>query len=431
MKPILQLALDFFELPRALKLADEVVNFGVDWIEVGTPLIKSEGLEAVRVFRKKFPKHFIVADMKTMDTGRLEMELAAKAGANLATVMASASRSTIKECIEAGKNYGFYVCVDLLEASNPVESAKIAEELGAYCVGVHIPIDAQMKGEEPFEIIKKVREVVNIKIAAAGGLNSENAPLAVKAGADVIIVGGAITKADNAVEAVKKIRQAIDQLVSIKTELYRKYKSTEIIDAFMKVSTPNISDSMHRGGVLEGIKLVSGYGKKMIGQAVTVRTYPGDWAKPVEAIDIASEGNVIVIDAGGCGPAVWGELATWSAHIRKVGGVVINGAVRDIDEIKKLDFPVFCKLVMPNAGEPKGFGEINVPLKISGNTINPGDWIIGDENGVVVVAQERAHEIANRALDVLEKENRIRKEIKEGSSLAKVTELLKWEKTIG
>jgi 3-hexulose-6-phosphate synthase/6-phospho-3-hexuloisomerase len=83
---------------------------------------------------------------------------------------------------------------------------------------------------------------------------------------------------------------------------------------------------------------------------------------------------------------------------------------------------------MPTAYEPKGLGEIGVPVKVGGVRINPGDWIVGDDDGVVAIPKEKVVEIANRAMDVLERENRIRREIMEGSTLSKVTELLRWEK---
>ena len=169
-------------------------------------------------------------------------------------------------------------------------------------------------------------------------------------------------------------------------------------------------------------------GVKMVGRAVTVRTYPGDWAKPVEAIDVAEPGDVIVIDAGGVEPAVWGELATWSCLRKGIKGVVIEGAIRDVPEVEKLKFPAFARLTTPNAGEPKGFGEIGVPIVVGGQRIFPGDWLVGDDDGVVVIPKEKVEEVANRAMDVLERENRIRKEIQEGGTLGSVTELLKWEK---
>ena len=166
----------------------------------------------------------------------------------------------------------------------------------------------------------------------------------------------------------------------------------------------------------------------MVGPAVTVRTYPGDWAKPVEAIDNAAAGDIIVIDVGGAEPAVWGELATHSSIQKKISGVVIDGAIRDVEEVKKLKFPAFVRIVTPCAGEPKGFGEIGVPVRAGGLIIHPGDWIVGDDDGVIAIPQKEAVEITNRAMDVLERENRIRKEILDGGTLAKVTHLLRWEK---
>ena len=195
------------------------------------------------------------------------------------------------------------------------------------------------------------------------------------------------------------------------------------------VSVANLSDALHRGGVLEGLRPLAP-GMRLAGPALTVRTYPGDWAKPVEAIDLAQPGDVLVIDAGGVGPAIWGELATHSAIQRGLAGVVIDGAIRDSGDIVKLGFPAFSRLVMPNAGEPKGFGEIGIPIRIGNQKIEPGDWLLGDDDGVAVLPQKMAVEYANRAMDVLEKENRIREEIKEGRTLAQVTDLLRWEKKV-
>ena len=99
MEPVLQVALDFLNLNRALKVAEEAVAGGVDWLEAGTPLIKSEGLDSIRELRKKFPRATIVADMKIMDVGRMESEAAAKAGANIVCVLGAASDATIRECV--------------------------------------------------------------------------------------------------------------------------------------------------------------------------------------------------------------------------------------------------------------------------------------------------------------------------------------------
>ncbi len=427
MEPVLQLALDFVDSHRAIKCAEEAVKGGVTWLEAGTPLIKAEGLHIVRELRKRFPKATLVADMKTIDAGRLEVEIAAKAGANVVEVLALSSDACLGECVEAAKNYGVEIMADLIEVNNPVQRAKELESLGVHYIGVHTGIDEQMRGSNPWETLKGVCRAVKIPVAAAGGINSETAGQAVQAGASIIVVGGAIHKSADAVLAAKIILKAIKSRKAIKTDLFKRVGADQLKATFLKVSTANISDALHRHGDLPHI-LARVAGAKMAGPAVTVRTYPGDWAKPVEAIDKARPGDVIVVDAGGVGPAVWGELATLSALKKKVAGIVIDGALRDLPELLKMGLPAFSRLVMPTAGEPKGFGEINVPIKISGVRVCPGDWIVGDADGVVVVPREKAVESANRAMGVLESENRIRKEIEQGGTLSSVTELLKWEK---
>jgi len=104
--------------------------------------------------------------------------------------------------------------------------------------------------------------------------------------------------------------------------------------------------------------------------------------------------------------------------------------VRDIDTIRTIGFPVAATLVTPTAGEPKGFGEINVTIKIGGVQISPGDWIVADESGVVRIPRAKLVEVANRAQDVLEHENRLREEIRRKATLGSVAELHRWEKHI-
>lgn len=426
-RTVLQVALDFSELSRALRCARLAVEGGADWLEAGTPLIKSEGLEAVRRLRAEFPRHTLVADMKTMDAGRAEVEMAAKAGADIVLVLGLASDSTLRECIEAARNYGCRVAVDLLNVADAAARAAAVAALGAEHVGVHLAIDEQMAGRDPFEALARIAEAVDIPVAVAGGINSETAPAAVRAGAAIVVVGGAVTKAEDPKAATCNIKRALATLEAVPTRLFKRRGEPQILEVLKAVSAANLSDALHRGGALDGIRPVA-RGRRMYGPVYTVRTYPGDWAKPVEAIDAAAKGSVIVIDAGGAPPAVWGELATESALQRGIAGVVIEGAVRDTGEIAALGFPAFARHITPNAGEPKGFGELDVPVRIAGREVKPGDFALGDDDGVVVLPREIAVEYANRAMDVLEKENRIRQEIREGRTLAKVVELLRWEK---
>ena len=430
MKIALQLALDLLNGERAIKIANDSINGGVDWLEAGTPLIKSEGMDIIRQLKENFPGKTIVADMKTMDTGAFETEMAAKAGADIVCLLGVADDSTIKDAIKSARKYGCKIMVDLIGENDKIKRSIQLEKLGADYLCMHVGIDEQMIGKKPTETLKKIADKTNIPIAAAGGINSETVFENINAGASIIIVGGAITKAKDVTLATKQIKKAISDKKKIKTDLFKKYDKTELKKAFNMVSTPNVSDAMHKTGQMEDIRPVK-LGFHMVGQALTVRTIDGDWAKPVEAIDKADAGQVLIIDVNGGKTAIWGELATWSAKQKKLSGVVIDGTIRDLEDIVKIDLPVFARHVSPTAGEPKGLGEIGAEVKCGNQNVKSGDWIIGDDSGVVVIPQEIAQEIANRALDVKEHENRIREEIKKGGSLGTIVKVKKWEKKIG
>jgi 3-hexulose-6-phosphate synthase/6-phospho-3-hexuloisomerase len=426
---ILQVALDVLELERAIEIGKESAEGGADWLEAGTPLIKSEGMNAIRTLKEFFPDVKIVADMKTMDTGAIEVEMAAKSGASVVSLLAVADNTVIEEAIKSARKYGVAIMVDIMNAEDPVKRAKELEEMGVDYVCVHVGIDQQMRGMDTLSLLKKVSAAISTPLAVAGGVDAEMASEAVNLGADVIIVGGNITRSAKVRESTIKIRESMDLGIAGREEIKRMKKTLDeqIFELFMQVSTPNISDAMHRKGVMRGIKPLF-EDIKLVGKAVTVQTFEGDWAKPVEATERGEEGDVIVVYAGSKDVAIWGELASWSCKQKEIAGIVIDGAVRDVEEIRRMRFPVFAKYVVPNAGEPKGFGELNVEIKCGGEEVKPGDWIIGDDNGVVVVPKKHAYEIARRAKEVWKNEERVREEIKRGKTLSQVLDLYKWEK---
>jgi len=425
-KVVLQVALDLLELNRAVQIAKEALAGGADWIEAGTPLIKSEGMQAIRTLREQFPNAVILADMKIADTGTMEVEMAAKAGANIVCILAEADDTVIKEAVRASRLYGTRLMADLINVKNPVARTRALESLGVDIIVAHVGIDQQMIGKNSLDLLKDIQGAVHIPVAVAGGLDAVTAGDAVNHGADIVIVGGWIARSADVTGSTQLIRQSIDSPSIQAPE--KKSLDEEIHSLFMQVSTPNISDAMHRKGALPGLVSVCGT-VKMAGKAVTVQTFAGDWAKPVEAIEVAKTGDVLVINNdGGIHVAPWGELATLSCMKKGIAGVVIDGAVRDIDDIRAMKFPLFARAIVPNAGEPKGMGEINAEIVCCGQYIRPGDWVVGDESGVVMIPHERAYEVARRALEVKKTEARIREEIRRGSTLSEVSELIKWEK---
>src|SRR5207253_3910990 len=128
--PVVQLSLDLTDLKEALETARIAVEAGVDWLEAGTPLLLAEGLHGVKELRAAFPRHPIVADLKTMDGGYLEAEMMARAGATHVVVMGRAHVETIKRVVKAGRDYGIKVMGDNLGCEDKAAASRRIEELG-------------------------------------------------------------------------------------------------------------------------------------------------------------------------------------------------------------------------------------------------------------------------------------------------------------
>jgi RraA family protein len=190
----------------------------------------------------------------------------------------------------------------------------------------------------------------------------------------------------------------------------------KLLAELARMVTPHLSDSMERlyagGAQLRPMH----DGTKLCGPAFTVRTSPGDNLLVHKAIDIAEPGDVIVVDAGGVNDnAIIGELMSARAEQRGVGGMVIWGAIRDSAELRQGSFPVYASGVTHRGPYKNGPGEINVAISIGGMTVNPGDIVVGDADGLVAIPQDQAEGILASAKAILAKEEKSMKEIKAGT----------------
>lgn len=199
----LQVALDVLSLKEALYITKKCSNAHI--LEAGTPLIKSEGIKVVTRLKKYFPDKTIVADMKTMDVGYLETEMAGKAGADIVSILAAADDNTIKSAIDAGKKLNVKISCDLINIKETIKRAKQLERLGVDYLSLHLGIDQQRKSKYPYPTLRKLCKTVKIPVAAAGGLTDKNVKDVINAGAEIIIVGSFITKSKDPGHATELI----------------------------------------------------------------------------------------------------------------------------------------------------------------------------------------------------------------------------------
>ncbi len=164
----------------------------------------------------------------------------------------------------------------------------------------------------------------------------------------------------------------------------------EVVAGFARHDVAKIGDAMARQGLVDHrIKPVRA-GMRVLGPAVTVLTRPGDALYVAHAADVAQPGDVIVIDAGGFDDlsVIGDRIAYYMMKIRSVAGIVVDGAVRDVAGIRELGLPTFCKGVTARLSGSQGPGAINVPIVCGGVVVNPGDLVVGDDDGVVIVPRD-------------------------------------------
>lgn len=166
-----------------------------------------------------------------------------------------------------------------------------------------------------------------------------------------------------------------------------------------------VSDCMNRCQVMAGAIKPVVRGMTLLGQARTVTCMVGDNSAVHIAIGMLEPGQILVVDAGGFeDTAIWGGIMTRAALQQKIGGLVVDGAVRDVAEIREFGFSTFARAIVP-AGPHKGFGGIiDGPISCAGCPVKSGDIVIGDDDGVCVVPLERADEILAASLDKIAQE---------------------------
>ena len=191
------------------------------------------------------------------------------------------------------------------------------------------------------------------------------------------------------------------------------------------VSTCQVSDAYNgiskRSGAIQSIKPVNNL--KVFGSIFTAETASDDWGTSALAIDAAGEGDILFFKVDCDDKAIWGELASTCARDNGIKATVIYGSARDFDALLHMDYPVFASNFCPNAGSALGLGTLNESIEVDGVEINPGDFFIGDESGVVVIPKEMFSQTMAATLAVKVKESNIIKAIDDGKTLAEIVGL--------
>ena len=194
----------------------------------------------------------------------------------------------------------------------------------------------------------------------------------------------------------------------------------KVVQAFVGMPVANIGDIMNRMSCM-ATRIKPLNKAPLLGPAFTVKVRAGDNLLFHKAIDMAQPGDILVVDAqGDLTYAITGELMMGWCQRRKIGGVIIDGCVRDVEALSQMhDLPIYAAGINPNGPLKEGGGEINFPAMCGGLVVNPGDIIVGDQDGVVVVSPADAEAVLEKTRAIMAREKGVIKDI----------ETLSWDRT--
>jgi bifunctional enzyme Fae/Hps len=219
MPPYVQIALDMPDIDALKKVVYQLPKSDRILFEVGTPLVKRYGMEVIREIRKFAKDAFVIADLKTLDVGQVEVDLAFNETADAVVVSGLASSSTINKFIYESKRLGIYSSVDMMEVNDPLGVLKGLDDTPDIVI-LHRGIDEESKGKTRWQVIQDIKNELpgkKILFSVAGGIREETAKEALKKGADILIVGRYITQSKD----VEKAARGLLNLVGEDMDLYR------------------------------------------------------------------------------------------------------------------------------------------------------------------------------------------------------------------
>jgi RraA family protein len=182
-----------------------------------------------------------------------------------------------------------------------------------------------------------------------------------------------------------------------------------------------LSDALGKTGAMDHDMKCFSANCRMAGPAATLRVHTADILMVGKALSMCAPGKVLVIDGQGeRNTALWGSIITVAARLKQLQGVVIDGAIRDVARIRRDRLPVFARSVVPNAGGAEYIGELNIPIQCGGVVVNPGDWVVGDEDGVVVIPANRLSNVLKKAELLGQIEKQIERAVRRGQDLASI-----------
>lgn len=408
----LYIGLDFLHLENALFYAEQCIAGGIEYLEIGSLLLKNTGFNSVRIFKERFPSIKMVCDLKIIQPQSLEIESIARAQVFAVTISGAISEKNFQSCLSMIKQNSLKAYLDFRGCALSViqNAMPLISQADAIIVDF-IP--------RSHAIFQQIASMTDTPLFIHSFSLEENDIKNISNLASTLVVSIEEGTGLSAKETISKLKSTLSKTETQAEISQKEYNEETLRDKIRQISTVHICEVYRKPVFLEKVYPLHRF-TKIVGRAYTLRVWPGEQKQVVKYLLEIPEKSILVVDAGGFqGNAVWSYLATEIAIKRKISGAVVYGSVSDVPHLRQKGFPCYASYLTAIPGQEEGTFSCNIPLTLGNVSINPGDWMIGDDNGIVCIPALQAFSIVDNAFELARSREPILEELAAIETLTK------------
>lgn len=416
----LQVIVNFLHLENALFCAEQAVLGGADALEIGNTLIKNAGLHCLRICRDKFPDTPIIADLKLLVARTAEIQKTAEAGVRAVTVYGAILLPEWEKCVQLVHAAGMQAFLDFRDMAPSL----IRQQLSLLPLADMVLLDLQA-GDDMAYLLQEIAYRHGKPLAVSGARPADNLGELFSLGAERVVCEYREGETQDVRTAVQGLRQNLAQIqpaaaASVSPHVY---SEEQLLQKLSLTSPAHVGAvCQERPVFLERVFPLLRF-TKVFGRAATIKVWGG--IKPV--LDFLLEipsGSIVVVDGSGDASPIWNGLATVLASKRSLAGAVVYGTVTEIQHVRAKNFPCYAAALTALPVRTNDMCQKNVPLQLGSVTVNPDDWLIGDDSGLVCIPAAQVFTITQRAVQLSQQQEQILREIEATSDWERVKQLV-------
>jgi len=359
-----------FHLENALFCAEQCVVGEVDFLEISNLLLKNVGLHCIKFFRERFPDMSFIVDAKSLQPEEQEWEAIAKAGAHSITISAAISPEHLQTSLQLAKQYNLETILDFRGCNHDLLVQQI--HLANQTDKIILEGDSSQSNIEI--LLQQITSHTNTPIIMHHLADEQEMSQIFTLGAQQINLLFHESNFRTAKETVQNIKTLLKPLEK-EADFIRDWKTFHeqtLQNKLNQITPTQISEVYEKPIYLEKVYPLLRF-TRIAGKAYTIKVWPGDHKTVEQALLHIPEKSIVLIDAGGSGPAVWGAIATEIAIKQNITAAIIYGSMTEVNHSRSKNFPCYMTSIHAMTTNKEGMAQINIPIQIGNVTIHPGD----------------------------------------------------------